>query len=96
MQCLGLKNKTITNPFSQEPLAVTNGPPPRAPDFLLSSFQVNLERVYKIRFALSAPDGNEIPRSWVGFFDASPRKIVPMVGLNKRKFTPADEEEDDF
>jgi hypothetical protein len=80
----------------QEPLAATHGPPPRAQDFLLSSFPVNLERVYKIRFALTAPDGNEIPRYWSGFFDASPRKIVPMVGLNKRKFTPEEGDEEDY
>jgi hypothetical protein len=61
---------------------------------VLTCLQSELERAYKIRFALSAEDGTEIPRYWVGYFDSSPRKIEPAVGLHKRKFTPADEDED--
>lgn len=77
----------------QEPVAVTSGPPPRSQDFVLSCLQSEIERAYKVRFALSSADGSEIPRYWVGYFDASPRKVAPAVGLQKRKFTPADEDD---
>ena len=80
--------------LKQEPVAVTNGLPPRSQDFVLTCLQIELERAYKVRFALSEPNGGEIPRYWVGYFDASPRKIAPAVGLHKRKFTPADEDDD--
>ena len=79
----------------QEPSPITNGRPPLAPDFVLSCLQVELERAYKLRFALSTPSGDEIPRYWVGYFDASPRKIQPAVGFHKRKFEPADESEEE-
>jgi hypothetical protein len=62
---------------------------------VLSCLQVELERAYKIRFALSSPTGDEIPRYWVGYFNASPRKITPAVGFQKRKFIPADDEDDE-
>ncbi len=39
--------------------------------------------------------GREIPRYWVGYYDASPRKSVPAVGFKRRKITPCDEEEDE-
>ena len=79
-------------PCPQEPTAVNNGPPPASPDFVLSSTQVELERAYKIRFALThPPSGDEIPRYWVGYFDASARRSAPAVGFRKRKFIPADE-----
>ena len=80
----------------QEPVAVANGVSPRSQDFVLACLQSELERAYKIRFALVAQDGSEIPRYWVGYFDASPRKIDPAVsGLGKRRFTPADDEDED-
>jgi hypothetical protein len=79
---------------TQEPVSITNGLPPRSPDLVLTCLQVELERAYKIRFALNSPTGDEIPRYWVGYFDASPRKIAPATGFHKRKFTPADEEEE--
>jgi hypothetical protein len=62
---------------------------------VLSCLQVELERAYKLRFALLSPSGDEIPRYWVGYFDASPRKIQAAVGFHKRKFTPADEEDEE-
>lgn len=79
----------------KEPVCISNGLPPKTSDFVLSSLQVELERAYKIRFALSAPSGDEIPRYWVGYFDASPRKSVPVVGFRKRKFTPEEDDEDE-
>ena len=78
----------------QEPVAVSNGPPPPSPDFVLASAQVELERAHKIRFALRAADGDEIARYWVGYFDCSPRKSVAAVGFRKRKITPAGEDDE--
>jgi hypothetical protein len=63
---------------------------------VLSCLQVELERAYKVRFALTSPEGDEIPRYWVGYFDASPRKIVAAVGFFKRKFVPADEDSEEL
>ena len=74
-----------------DPVTVANGNPPASPDFVLASPQVELERAYKIRFALSAPDGDEIPRYWAGYFDASPRRSLPAVGFRKRKFIQGEE-----
>jgi hypothetical protein len=62
---------------------------------VLTCLQVELERAYKVRFALSSSTGEEIPRYWVGYFDASPRKIAPATGFHKRKFTPVDEDEEE-
>lgn len=79
----------------QEPVAIANGLPPRSQDFVLACLQSTLERAYKIRFALAAPDGSEIPRYWVGYFDASPRKIEQAVsGLGKRPFVQVDEDDE--
>jgi len=80
----------------QEPSAVTTGRPPKLTDFILTGKDVELERAYKIRFHLTHPDGREIPRYWVGYYDASQRKSVPSIGYKRRKITPcADAEEDD-
>ena len=74
-----------------EPTAVASGTSPKAPDFILASKEVELERAYRITFSLSNHEGNEIPRYWVGYFDASPRRSGPAVGYKKRKITPCDE-----
>ena len=79
--------------MAQEPASVSTGPVPRTPDFVLTSKDIELERAYKLRFNLIAADGMEIPRYWVGYYDASPRKSVPATGFKRRKVTP--EEEDD-
>ena len=76
-------------------MSISNGLPPKTPDLVLSCLQVELERAYKVRFALSTPGGDEIPRYWVGYFDASPRKSIPAVGFRKRKFTPEEDDEDE-
>lgn len=79
-----------------DPVTVSNGPTPVSQDFALASLQTDLERAYKIRFALTSADGEEeIPRYWVGYFNASPRMSVPTVsGYKRRKITPCEEEED--
>ena len=91
---------SLRNEFAQEPIAVTTGPPPSAPDLVLASRKVKLERAYKLRFNLIClADGREIPRYWVGFFDASPRRSVPVAGYKSRRIEPLneeDEEEDDM
>ena len=76
-----------------EPTAVATGAPPQAPDFILTCKNVELERAYRITFNLTNLEGSEIPRYWVGYFDASPRRSGPAVGYKKRKITPC---EDDF
>jgi hypothetical protein len=76
-----------------EPTAVATGAPPSAPDFILACKDVELERAYRLTFSLCNHDGNEIPRYWVGYFDASPRRSGPVVGYKKRKITPCDEDE---
>jgi hypothetical protein len=76
-----------------EPTAVATGVSPQAPDFILACKDIELERAYRLTFSLSNHDGNEIPRYWVGYFDASPRRSGPAVGYKKRKITPCDEED---
>ena len=76
-----------------EPTAVATGTPPQASDFILACKDVELERAYRLTFALTNHDGDEIPRYWVGYFDASPRRSGPAVGYKKRKITPCDEDE---
>ena len=53
----------------------------------------DLERAYRIVFNLTNHEGDEIPRYWVGYFDASPRRSGPAVGYKKRKITPCEEDE---
>ena len=79
----------------QEPTLVATGKPPRIPDFVLTSKDIELERAYKLRFNLIAADGREIPRYWVGYYDASPRKSVPAVGFKRRKPVPGTDDEDE-
>ena len=76
-----------------EPTAVATGAPPPSPDFILACKDVELERAYRLTFTLSNHDGDEIPRYWVGYFDAFPRRSGPAVGYKKRKITPCDEDE---
>ena len=76
-----------------EPTSVATGAPPRAQDFILTGKEVELERAYRITFSLSNHEGSEIPRYWVGYFDASPRRSGPAVGYKKRKITPCEEDE---
>jgi hypothetical protein len=78
-----------------EPIAVATGAPPQASDFILACKDVELERAYRLTFDLTNREGNEIPRYWVGYFDASPRRSGPAVGYKKRKITPCDDEEDE-
>ena len=76
-----------------EPTSVATGTPPQAPDFILTGKEVELERAYRIVFNLTNHEGDEIPRYWVGYFDASPRRSGPAVGYKKRKITPCEEDE---
>ncbi len=43
-------------------------------------------------FKLTNHEGDEIPRYWGGYFDAS-RRVGPAVGYKKRKITPCDDDE---
>lgn len=62
---------------------------------MLASRKVKLERAYKLRFNLIClADGREIPRYWVGFFDASPRRSVPVAGYKRRRIEPLNEDEE--
>jgi hypothetical protein len=76
-----------------EPTAVAAGIPPKAPDFILACKDVELERAYRLTFSLANHDGDEIPRYWVGYFDASPRRSGPAVGYKKRKIMQCDDDE---
>lgn len=90
-----LTTTPLSLPVIKEPFPVANGLRPKTPDFVLSCLQTELQRAYKIRFALTSHSGDEIPRYWVGYFDASPRKTAPAVGFRKRRFTPEDEDDED-
>jgi len=76
-----------------EPTTVATGAPPQSSDFILACKDVELERAYRLTFELTNREGSEIPRYWVGYFDASPRRSGPAVGYKKRKITPCDEDE---
>jgi hypothetical protein len=76
-----------------EPTSVATGAPPQASDFILACKDVELERAYRLTFTLSNHEGSEIPRYWVGYFDASPRRSGPAVGYKRRKVTPCDEDD---
>jgi len=79
----------------QEPTAVATGLPPKTQDFILTGKDVELERAYKIRFHLTNAEGREIPRYWVGYYDASPRKSAPAIGYKRRKATPCEDDGED-
>ena len=76
-----------------EATAVATGAPPLSPDFILTCKDIELERAYRLVFSLSNHEGDEIPRYWVGFFDASPRRCGHAVGYKKRKITPCNDDE---
>jgi hypothetical protein len=76
-----------------EPTAVATGTQPQAPDFILACKDIELERAYRLTISLSNHEGDEVPRYWVGYFDASPRRSGPAVGYKKRKITPCDDDE---
>jgi hypothetical protein len=77
-----------------EPTAVATGAPPQSSDFVLACKDIELERAYRITFSLTNHEGDEIPRYWVGYFDASPRRSGPAVGYKKRKVTPCEEDDE--
>ena len=85
---------TIQIHVDPTPTAVANGSSPKAPDFILTGKEIELERAYRLTFSLSNQEGDEIPRYWVGYFDASPRRSGPAVGYKKRKITPCDDDEE--
>jgi hypothetical protein len=86
-------NYSILINVDPEPTPVATGVQPQAPDFILACKEIELERAYRIVFTLTNHEGDEIPRYWVGYFDASPRRVGPAVGYKKRKITPCDDDE---
>jgi hypothetical protein len=77
-----------------EPTPIATGAPPTAQDFILTGKTIELERAYKIHFNLVAHE-HEIPHYWVGYFNASPQRIVASVTSKRRRPTPCGEDEGD-
>ena len=73
-----------------EPIPVSTGGPPPLQDLVITGSHIELERAYRLTFALVSAE-HEFPQYFVGYFNASPSKNLSSIGFKRRRPTPYDE-----